>query len=290
MSDFKMTWRGWHWSLGACWYPAQLLVAKRHDGRGMTARIADCADSASSVCLWAAAVAVVLLALAGCGGSGGGSPAPPPAAAPPIVERTFDFAQGNGGWLGGHADYTMDTAPRDVLTEIRGLPAPFTGSGLQVSGTNRSDDLLIYVKTKISGLVAGTAYRVRATVEFLTDVPAGCVGVGGPPGESVWIIVGASTSEPQTLFNGSEYRLNIDRGNQSQGGREGIVLGNIANSVPNCGAPRWEAKTLSIPANATLTMRADERGEAWFLAGMDSGFESFSRIYIRRIALRLEPL
>jgi hypothetical protein len=134
------------------------------------------------------------------------------------VEQTFDFAQGNGGWLTDIADYSPATAPSDVITEIRTLPAPLSGSGYYFYGTNRSDDLFIYGKTKVTGLANSVTYRVFVDVEFATDVPSGCVGVGGSPGESVWIVAAASPGEPLTIFNGSDYRVNIDRGNQSQGG------------------------------------------------------------------------
>ena len=232
----------------------------------------------------------VCLALASCGGSGGSSSPTTPPSSPTTVERGFDFAQGNGGWLWGHADYGPQTAPLDVITEIRPLPAPSTGSGFFSSGTNRSDDLFIYIKTKISGLSAGTRDRVAAEIQFLTDAPSGCVGVGGAPGESVWIVAAVSTAEPVTVFNGSDYRVNLDRGNQSQSGRDGIVLGDIANGVTDCSARRWEPKTLATPSASPLIVQADERGEAWFLAGFDSGFEALSRIYYRRITVRLVPL
>ena len=224
--------------------------------------------------------ALCAVLLVACGGSGGAGSPTPPTTQPPIVDRSFDFSLGNGGWLSGQADYTMDTAPADVVNDIRSLPAPFTGLGFYSAGTNRSDDLLIYVKTKLSGLVAGTTYRASVTVEFLTDVSSGCVGVGGSPGDSVWIITVVSTAEPLTTFNS---------GNQSVSGRDGIVLGTLANSVPNCGERRWESKTVSTPSPSPLSVRADERGEAWFLVGLDSGFESFSRVYYRRFTVRLSP-
>ena len=233
---------------------------------------------------------VALLLPLGCGGSGGSAPSPPPTSAPPAVERIFDFSQGNGGWLSGFADYQPNTAPVDVIADIRTLPAGLAGSAYYLAGTNRSDDLFIYVKTRLGSLVPGVTYRVRATVDVLTDVPAGCIGVGGAPGESVWIVVAASAVEPQTIFTGTDYRVNIDRGNQSQSGPAGLVLGNIANSVPSCGNRRWESKSLSIPASATLTVRADDKGGAWLLVGMDSGFESFSRIYLQRLVVRLEAV
>ena len=114
--------------------------------------------------------------------------------------------------------------------------------------------------------------------------------MGGAPGESVWIVAAVSTAEPVTVFNGSDYRVNLDRGNQSQSGRDGIVLGDIANGVTDCSARRWEPKTLATPSASPLIVQADERGEAWFLAGFDSGFEALSRIYYRRITVRLVPL
>jgi hypothetical protein len=237
-------------------------------------------------------LAATALLLSACGGSGGASgvPNPPPAPPRPVVEKTFDFAQGSGGWLSGYADYSPSTAPNDVVSEIRALPVPFSGFGYYNAGTNRSDDLFIYVKTKIGGLAAGTNYRVGATVEFLTDVPVGCSGVGGAPGESVWVVVATSSSEPQTQFNGLEYRMNIERGNQSQSGRDGVVVGNIANTVQDCGPRRWETKSLATPIPSPLIIRADDRGEAWFLVGIDSGFESFSRVYYQRFIARFEPV
>lgn len=188
--------------------------------------------------------ALCAVLLVACGGSGGAGSPTPPAAQPPIVDRSFDFSLGNGGWLSGQADYTMDTAPADVVNDIRSLPAPFTGLGFYSAGTNRSDDLLIYVKTKISGLVAGTTYRASVTVEFLTDVSSGCVGVGGSPGDSVWIITAVSTAEPLTIFNNGNYRLNIDRGNQSVSGRDGVEDGLDTFSVTVVGPGRRTGRGL----------------------------------------------
>lgn len=224
--------------------------------------------------------------LQACGGSGGATTAPP---TPVAVERSFDFGQGAAGWIAGSADYSAATAPTDVIAEARALPTPFTGTGYFQSGTNRSDDLLLYIKTPIAGLVPGVTYAVSAKLEFLTDVPSGCVGVGGSPGESVWLVLAASTAEPQTVMSGGDVRLNIDRGNQSKGGTNGVVLGTMANTVPDCGARRWESKTLNTPVPTPLAAKADEKGVLWVLVGFDSGFEALSRLYYQRLTVNLRP-
>lgn len=155
------------------------------------------------------------LALASCGG-GGDDPASRP------VALSFDFAGGIAGWSGAAADYTAETAPIDVVWAHAALPAPLAGSGFRLSGTNHSDDLFIYVKRQVGGLQHGRSYGVAMQLRLATGAPSGCVGVGGAPGESVWVHAGATASEPRTVLQGAQdYRVNIDRGNQSVGGQPG---------------------------------------------------------------------
>ena len=134
-----------------------------------------------------------------------------------------------------------------------------------------------------------TSYRVSVSVEVATDTPAGCVGVGGAPGESVWIKAGATAVEPLPVRDGSYLRMNIDIGSQSAGGAQAVVLGDIANSR-GCEQPRrWEIKSfqgrstpvpISIPAN----------GQTWLLFGADSGFEARTEIYFTRGAVTFTPM
>jgi hypothetical protein len=63
----------------------------------------------------------------------------------------------------------------------------------------------------------------------------------------------------------------------------------IGNTVPNCGPRRWETKQLASPNASSVTVTADQQGTAWLLVGMDSGFESLSRIYLQRVAVTLTP-
>lgn len=84
--------------------------------------------------------------------------------------------------------------------------------------------------------------------------------------------------------------MNIDRGNQSVGGSSGLVLGTIANTVSDCGEPRWESKTLSTSLTNLLSVKTDEKGVIWVLIGFDSGFEALSQLYYQRLSVNLEPI
>ena len=207
------------------------------------------------------------------------------------VTQTFDFSDGEQGFVADFADYPPDDEEIYELTSgYRPLPAPLDPqSALFLSGVNRSDDLVMFFKGQVGGLVAGASYSVSVSAEIATDTPAGCVGVGGAPGESVWIKAGASEIEPLPVLRGSYLRMNIDIGNQSNGGSNAVVLGNMANSR-SCEQPRqWERKSLparSIPE----TVSASADGRAWLLFGTDSGFESRTEVYFTRATVTFTPM
>jgi len=225
--------------------------------------------------LWAfLAMVAAPLAMAGC--SGGGS------------TESFRSLAMDTGWQFGTADYSPQTAPEDVVTRVETLPAPFTGDGLILSGTNRSDDLLLYAVRVVDGLPPGSQWQVALDPEILTDTPTGCIGVGGSPGESVWVVAGASGAPIVTKTVDGEIRLDLDRGNQAQGGSQGLPLGTIAGSSTDCsGLSPIESKSFLAPSYIRTT--ADGQGRIWVMVGMDSGFESGRRIWIRSVRLRLKP-
>ena len=203
---------------------------------------------------------------------------------------TVDFHRGTQGFVADFADYRSDLRENFELTsDYRPLASPLDPrSALFISGFNQSDDLFMFFKGRIAGLVPGARYAVAASAEIATDTRTGCFGIGGAPGESVWIKAGASAVEPVPVLKGSILRMNIDIGNQSAGGEHAVVLGDIANSRP-CGQPRrWERKAFpsrSLPA--PLVAPAD--GRAWLLFGSDSGFEGRTEIYFTRVSITLTP-
>ena len=206
---------------------------------------------------------------------------------------TSNFHRGEQGFVGDFADYPPAHKEIYYLTaDYRPLPSPLAPhSALYATGSNRSDDLFMYFKGQVGGLVPGAAYAVSASVEIATDVPTGCVGIGGAPGESVYVKVGATAVEPTSALDDlGHLRMQIDKGNQSRGGENAVVLGDITNSR-DCEqwSPQWERKSFPrqpIPAPVT----ASEDGRVWLLFGTDSGFEGTTWIYFTRALVAFTPI
>ena len=199
---------------------------------------------------------------------------------------TFDFNRGPQGFVAGFADYPpADAEFYELTSDYRALPPPLEShSALFISGVNRSDDLFMFFKGPIGGLLPGARYNATVSAEIATNTPAGCIGVGGGPGESVWIKAGASAIEPLPVSDGSYLRMNIDIGSQSGGGAQAVVLGNIANSRSCEQSHQWERKSFQgRPTPVPISIAPN--GRAWLLFGVDSGFEDRTAIYFTRVSV-----
>ncbi|MDE0105028.1 MAG: hypothetical protein OXN89_21825 [Bryobacterales bacterium] len=205
---------------------------------------------------------------------------------PNIRTVTFDFHHDPQGFVGGFADYPPAHAQfYELDSGHRTLPPPLESrSGLFLSGVNQSSDLFMFFKGPIGGLQPGGLYNVAVSLEIATDTPAGCVGAGGPPGESVYVKAGVTAVEPLPVREGSYLRMNVDIGNQSRSGAHAEVLGNVANSR-NCEQPpRWELKSFDDhPGPTTIAVPAD--GRVWLLLGTDSGFAGRTKVFFTRASV-----
>ena len=197
---------------------------------------------------------------------------------------SFDFDSDAEGWTVGFADLPVDydQSIYELDHGHRPLPDGLEGSGIYVQGHNRSDDLFMFLKRRVDGLRPNTAYAVSVSVDLATNVSAGLIGIGGSPGESVFVKAGASTVEPVAEEDSNRYlRMNIDKGNQSRGGESMLVLGNVANREVE--SREYRIKTLEN-ANRPLVVVTDSTGGVWLIVGTDSGFEGLSRLYYARIS------
>ena len=201
----------------------------------------------------------------------------------------IDFSGGAQEWMAGFADYPSgQEAFYELRAGIEFLPAPLDTRkrGFLLSGNNHSDDLLAYMFHEINGLAPETSCALRCEIEFATDAPRDAFGIGGAPGESVFLKVGAINRTPTaSLDEGGMLRLNADLGNQANGGREGVVLGNAANSRPAAEPRQYELKTLGN--SNPLPARTDASGRLWLIVAFDSGFEGSTTLYVTRIGCHI---
>jgi hypothetical protein len=201
---------------------------------------------------------------------------------PEPVDFYFDFAQGVDGWTGGFADYPVgEESFYELVFEHDTLPEPLDQNqfSLKLAGNNHSDDLFMFAKRKVSGLEPNTVYFINFSVEFASNVPDGTVGVGGSPGESVYIKAGATTIEPKKEKDSDNYyRMNIDKGNQSQSGEDMVVIGDFSNDTDQ------DVYTLKTVGNESpFGAETDENGNLWLIIGTDSGFEATTTIYYNSV-------
>ena len=128
-------------------------------------------------------------------------------------------------------------------------------------------------------------YNVIVSVDLATNVPSGSVGIGGSPGSSVFVKVGASAVEPVAAEGRNQHlRMNIDKGNQANDGSNMVVVGDVAH--PEVVDDEYRIKTLDNEG-APLIVQADDRGTLWLIVGTDSGFEGLTRLCYSRIIYTL---
>jgi hypothetical protein len=211
-----------------------------------------------------------------------------------VVTLTTDFNTGADGWVAGAADLPSNPDVDYKLDwGLRPLPAELgAGNGFMLQGLNRSDDLFLYMTRQLDaadGILPNTSYQLAFEFTLASNAPSGLMGVGGSPGESVFLKAGGSSSEPQKVVDQyNNVRLNVDKGNQGQGGKAATVAGNIANGLaPGQGGVPTPYASIVRQVTHTANVSSDRQGRLWLLAGIDSAFEGFTRIYLQRIEVRL---
>lgn len=204
---------------------------------------------------------------------------------------SFNFDRDTEGWQGDFADYPNQ---QDVETfyefqfNYRMLPAPLDAAdgALRQSGTNRSDDLFMFIKRKVTGLRPNTRYLISIETEIASNAASGQVGVGGAPGESVFVKAGASVEEPRKVLDPLDnyFRMNIDKGNQSIDGKEMKNIGNFAN-----GTSQNQYVLKKLKTNEPVEVRSNGSGEFWLILGTGSGLESTTTIFYTSVVATLKP-
>jgi hypothetical protein len=142
----------------------------------------------------------------------------------------------------------------------------------------------MYLTRQITGLAPQTTYLLDVVVVIDTNAPSDCGGIGGAPGASLFFKIGAVPFEPATSLDELGWsRLNLDKGNQSVGGTDMKVVGDIGNTR-TCPDATYQPKTLTL-SGFSVSTAAD--GSLWLIVGTDSGFEGITTLYYDSIAVTL---
>jgi hypothetical protein len=234
--------------------------------------------------MWTIMLLVLTFALVGCNSDSqtGGK-----------LNFEFDFSESDQGWQVDYTDYPVNYDPDiyELENGLMDLPEELDrpGKGIMVQGHNRSDDIFMYLRKELTGLKPNTNYSIVIEVEFATDAPAGAFGIGGPPGEALFVKVGASTVEPLPIVGDiagePNYFLNVDKGGQSEGGENAIVVGDGAK-LENDEFYVYEFKVLNNESQP-LEIKSDSNGNLWVFVGTDSGFEGKTVLYYTNVTVNL---
>lgn len=209
------------------------------------------------------------------------------------IKASFLFTQDTAEWQAGVADYSPGMLPTlQFVSGVQPLRAPLDTSeaALYLSSRNASDDAFMFYKHRYAGLIPGTRYIARFTAQIASDVPSGCAGIGGQPGEGVFVKAGASSAEPVAVDTGRYVMMNIDKGNQSQSGTNGVVIGNIATALQcdDTDSHRWQLKDLAN-SGESVSVQVPDDGFVWLFIGTDSGFEGTTEVFFTRFDVSFTP-
>lgn len=206
----------------------------------------------------------------------------------PFQTFTFTFEEGTQGWEAGFSDYPADWEQERFEFDFihSDLPESISqnGKSLMITGRNISDDLFMFIKREFTGLKPSHTYQLRVQVELASQYPEQSVGIGGSPGASVYLKAGGSTLEPLSITENENKVMNIDKGNQSQGGADMLVLGTIGIPGEDFTYQLIRRDNLNQPIN----VQTDASGNLWVIIGTDSGFEGTTTLYYNAIEVRLQ--
>ena len=196
----------------------------------------------------------------------------------------FDFNQNDGGFTPIFSDYPNEQGVEEFY-ELRSgheeVPIAEAGKGLFLSGNNHSDDLFMGYYKDLIGLVPETEYQFTVRFQLATNVGNDMIGIGGAPGESVFVKCGVASKEPENSLDSlNHFCLNIDKGSQSTSGSDMIVVGNLAKEEINRPG-EYEFNEIETKVIA----RTDEAGTAYLVIGTDSGFEGVTSYYLDDISV-----
>lgn len=149
-------------------------------------------DAFQKIGLMVAAVVIGMSTLAGCA-----------AGKNAVGEASFDFSEDDGGFAPIFSDYPTEPDVEqfyEFQTGHEEVPVADAGKGLFISGNNHSDDLFMGYYKELTGLAPETEYQFTVRFKLATNVEGGMIGIGGSPGESVFVKCGVVSKNRKTSW------------------------------------------------------------------------------------------
>lgn len=210
----------------------------------------------------------------------------------------FNFNNGDEGFSGHFSDLPVDYNEEiyELDSGLAALPEEIgEGQGFRITGSNRSDDLFMFLKKELTasnGIKPNQKYDINFEIEFASNAFANSFGIGGSPAEAVYVKVGATSVEPKVIekVEGGVpmYWMNIDKGQQSAGGADAIVIGNVSKQD---GSEDELFSVVTLTSDElTLNATSSDDGSLWVFVGTDSGFEGTTELFYTKVIVELTPL
>lgn len=128
----------------------------------------------------------------------------------PSLVAEYTFQTDSENWVGEFSDLPVNHEDYELDFDYKPLPSYLAENknAIFTSGWNKSDNLFMFIKHQLinENLKANTTYQIKFHIEIATNAPSGCAGVGGPPGESVYLKAGASIIEPLPIEQDGYYK------------------------------------------------------------------------------------
>jgi hypothetical protein len=200
-----------------------------------------------------------------------------------VMSDRTTFSESKNGWEADFTDYpasAADSVKYRLQIAYTMLPASAgLGNSIMMSGTNNSNgNLFMFMKKKIAGLRPNTQYATVFDVEFATSVVSGTAAA-----ENVFLKAGAVAFEPKNNVYGSEYNLNIDKGNGYNSGADMIVLGNIAKTDKSSSSLFTRTIRSNAETNSPFIVKSNADGELWLLVGTESAYDGNTTLYYTHV-------
>lgn len=204
------------------------------------------------------------------------------------MNLNFDFSKEYQGWTYDISNYTEGEQQAIAFAcKYTRLPQPLNTnkSALLLSAKNMGGDLFFYIRRQITGLQPNTLYSINFQMELASNAPSAATEAGSA--NDVYVKVGASSSEPRTVKNGSVYNFTLDKGvKKDSDGQDLKVIGNIGNGTTEPVYTLFERNS----SNKTIVAETDAMGNLWLVVGFDSNYKSRTSLFISQLVINISAI